>query len=331
MSTLHPDEALYSLLCKYLLNEADALERQWVEAWREGNAANEAVLNGVRQMLNAPMPAQFGDQAIDTEASWQRLANTIQSAKAEAPVYTLPEAKKPRFRWMQAAAIIIILGGGLTWALLKKNDSAVLAFSGPLEHRLPDGSTVRLDSLAELTVDKDFGKNSRKVYLKGKAFFDIAPNEQQPFEVGMNKDMMVRVLGTRFTIDNRENTPLNIHVESGKILVINSKENKSEVLTQGMLLHQQAQNLKPVIVDNVVDVDDKELTFNDDPLDEVLETVEVVYDVKFELADTSLMKNAVKANFSKAPIEDVLSALSFMTNTTIEKTGPRSYKITKIQ
>ncbi|WP_186830877.1 FecR family protein [Chitinophaga cymbidii] len=73
---LQPDEALYSLLCKYLLDEADAVERRWVEAWRKENTANEEVLAAIRRMLDVPAQATVYP-GLDTESSWERLKRTI--------------------------------------------------------------------------------------------------------------------------------------------------------------------------------------------------------------------------------------------------------------
>lgn len=79
MSKLQPDEALYSLLCKYLLNEADAVERRWVETWQKEDVANGEVLSAIRKMLDveAPVVAYPG---LDTETSWERLKRQITGA-----------------------------------------------------------------------------------------------------------------------------------------------------------------------------------------------------------------------------------------------------------
>lgn len=76
MSMLQPDEALYSLLCKYLLNEADAVERRWVETWRRENTANEEVLAAIRRMLDIPAQATVYP-GLDTESSWERLKRRV--------------------------------------------------------------------------------------------------------------------------------------------------------------------------------------------------------------------------------------------------------------
>ncbi len=66
--------------------------------------------------------------------------------------------------------------------------------------RLPDGSTVLLNEDAELTYDGlDFGRESRKVELKGEAFFDIAHDPEKAFIV-QSGEITTTVLGTAFNV-----------------------------------------------------------------------------------------------------------------------------------
>lgn len=66
--------------------------------------------------------------------------------------------------------------------------------------RLPDGSTVLLNDGAELTYDsRDFDHASRKVELKGEAFFDITPDPAKVFIV-QSGEVQTTVLGTAFNV-----------------------------------------------------------------------------------------------------------------------------------
>ncbi len=66
--------------------------------------------------------------------------------------------------------------------------------------RLPDGSTVLLNEGAELTYDsRNFGRNNRKVELKGEAFFDIFSDPSKVFIV-QSGEVQTTVLGTAFNV-----------------------------------------------------------------------------------------------------------------------------------
>src|SRR5690606_9129923 len=135
--------ALYSLLCKYLLGEAEAPERAWVEAWRKERPANEAALGAIRRLLEAPRPADpsFG---ISTDASWDRLRATIAAQPAASPAAEAEAEMVPLRRrntwWMAAAAVAALLIAGF-WGLGRLG-AGEQSFSGGQTAALHDGSRI---------------------------------------------------------------------------------------------------------------------------------------------------------------------------------------------
>lgn len=84
--------------------------------------------------------------------------------------------------------------------------TAVISFNtittpkgGQYQVILPDGSKVWLNAASSLRFPTAFTGNSREVALTGEAYFDITPNNRQPFQVAVN-NMQVQVLGTRFNV-----------------------------------------------------------------------------------------------------------------------------------
>ncbi|MFC0318548.1 MULTISPECIES: FecR family protein [Olivibacter] len=65
---------------------------------------------------------------------------------------------------------------------------------------LADGTKVWLNSSSELKFPMTFSGNSREVYLKGEAYFEIAEKADQPFIVHTDK-AKVNVLGTKFNLN----------------------------------------------------------------------------------------------------------------------------------
>ena len=65
--------------------------------------------------------------------------------------------------------------------------------------KLPDSSTVILNAGSELLLDKGFGHKNRTVSLKGEALFEVQPDAQKPFTVGV-EGYDVKVLGTVFNV-----------------------------------------------------------------------------------------------------------------------------------
>ncbi len=327
MSTSYQDEALYTLLCKYLLEEADAEERAWVEAWKEDSSGNAALLASLGKIIGTATSPLVVVHQVQTNTSWAQLSGKIAAQEAvpavpETKVYPMPERRS--FGWWKVAAVLVILlGAGWWW--LGGNTAGQQRYTGPVAAMLEDGSSVQVDTLGTVSLSKDFGKKERKVSLQGKAMFDVTKDEQRPFIVTAGSTE-VRVLGTRFTIDYQpEQAGLMVHVSTGKVMVIDHVKGDSVVLTDGMLLKRAKEQEIFKVATHVADINKKALVFHDAPLEEVLLTVCTVYNVKVSVADVTLLKTPVTATFTNEPIDNVLASLSFMTNSKWEKTGAQQY------
>lgn len=309
MGILQPDEAIYSLLCKYLLNEADAVERQWVETWRKEDPANEEILSSIRRMLDALRPV--GDiPGLDTESSWQRLKTTIGVEE--------PRVRKMHWGLKIAAVLVLALGVGLFFLKPKEKEQR---FAGAQQAELKDGSLVSMEANAEMHLLKGFGKAERRVHFSGKAHFDIAQNAAHPFVIVLGHTE-IKVLGTRFMVDFKpQDSSLVVLVSSGKIMVTDLDKKDSVILTPGMLLRREQQKEPFAVAENVQDLNRRQLVFSNVPLQKVVQTIEVVYGVKVEITDAALLEKAVTANFENEPIDNVLATIAFITNTAVEKTG----------
>jgi transmembrane sensor len=94
-----------------------------------------------------------------------------------------------------------------------------------------------------------------------------------------------------------------------------------------MLLHQPKPDVKPMIVDNVVNVELRELAFVDAPLSSVLETVEAVYNVKFEVKNEAVLKKSIDTNFSNDTIDNIVTTLARTMDVSIKEKAPGIYII----
>ncbi|MBC9930960.1 FecR domain-containing protein [Chitinophaga qingshengii] len=327
MTSTFSDEALYTLLCKYLLNEADAAERAWVDAWLQDDTGNATLLASLGKVLQTA-----ADQAVtvpvETDRSWEQLyaKMNVTPVQAQAPVIPEPARKSGYiYTLLKVAAVLLIALGAGWWFMTGKKPAAV--YAGPATTQLPDGSSVTLMADSKLELAKGYNNRNRTVSLNGVATFDVAGNAGNPFVVMLGRTE-VKVLGTRFTVHYVPGQQaISVHVASGKVMVIDHDKADSVVLTQGMLL--QHDNLRPVfrIASHVADMEKKSLAFHDTPLEEVLHTITEVYDVKVELENTALLKLTVNANFNNQSIEEVMTALGMLLNAQWEKTGDRQYKL----
>ncbi|MEI3799239.1 MULTISPECIES: FecR family protein [unclassified Chitinophaga] len=314
-----PDEALYTLLCKYLLNEADEEERAWVEAWKETDPGNMTLLVSLGKVLDTAA-ANEKTVAADTGSAWAQLREKMDDKPALIAVRS-----KPRFTWLKIAAVLVVaLGAGL-WFLTRNHPDQV--YAGPVSAELSDGSKIQLSAGARMEVARGFNDRNRKVTLTGMASFDVNGSAENPFVIILGRNE-VKVLGTRFMINYEPGVAtLKVHVSSGKVMVINHDKKDSVILTDGMLL--QHDNDRPAfrIASHVTDMGKRSLSFQDTPLEEVLHTITEVYDIKIEVMDTDLLKLPVRASFTDESTEEVMKSLALMLNASYEKVNDRQYKL----
>ncbi|PSL33429.1 FecR family protein [Chitinophaga ginsengisoli] len=306
MTKLYADEALYALLCKYLLDEADTAERQWVDDWLKSDPDHPGLLSALEKLLEEQ--PHIVVTPADTERAWQSL-----NARMGGKVVTY----RWRKWWAAAAVILFAAGAGLLW--LTARNSRTQRFTGPVLAQLKDGTTVQLEEKAQLLVMTGFGSRQREVSLEGKAIFDVTPDATRPFIIKLG-ERTIKVLGTRFMVDvaTGKKGALRIHVDTGQIMVTDRSSKDSVILSAGMLLEQQEEKVPFRIAAHVADATKQQLVFADTPLSEVLQTIEIIYHVNVS-ADAALLQLPVTATFTGETAENVLASIAFMTNAEIGK------------
>jgi transmembrane sensor len=65
---------------------------------------------------------------------------------------------------------------------------------------LPDGSKVWLNAVSSIKFPTRFQGKERVVFLHGEAYFEVAENKEMPFQVKLDNDLTVQVVGTHFNI-----------------------------------------------------------------------------------------------------------------------------------
>lgn len=66
---------------------------------------------------------------------------------------------------------------------------------------MPDGTKVWLNVDSRLTYPVDYGIGSRQVKLEGEAYFEVAKNQELPFEV-ISENITTKAIGTAFAISS---------------------------------------------------------------------------------------------------------------------------------
>lgn len=182
---------------------------------------------------------------------------------------------------------------------------------------LSDGTIVHLNSGTTLRYPIQFLKNkSRKVFLTGEAFFEVAKNKAHPFTVNTD-ELKVEVLGTKFNVNSykEENTSDVVLVEGKVALYKDQKTAQNQTfLTPGLkgtiVKGEQNFTKEEVNTDNYTGWIQGSLVFKKKSFNSIIRTLERNYNVTFINKDKALGKEIFNARFDNEPIEVVLKYLS---------------------
>lgn len=192
---------------------------------------------------------------------------------------------------------------------------------------LSDGTTVYINSASTMIFPEKFSEETREVTLDGEAFFKVAPNPDKPFIVHTG-EIETRVLGTSFNI-NTNSDHVKVTVATGTVRVqhINPeiKYNELAVLkpNQQLLFNKLDQSIAVFDVKSNNDMawTEKRLVFKNEPLESVLERLELWYDVEFTSINQEIKYCRFTATFENEPLVAVLDALHDVADIQYNLTG----------
>lgn len=208
------------------------------------------------------------------EDVWQQFSEKLNNRKED----RIRRLKFYKAKLAAAAAILLIIGISALMGHYTKSVSTTNAQH--LSYELSDGSKIYLNSNTTITYKPLLWYFSRKVNLKGEAFFEVTKGDRFVVESELGKTC---VLGTSFNIFARTNN-YRVTCLTGKVSV----ENKSAIQKIMLEPNQKAVIEKNGELKKSIDTMAKQSTlwmknefiFTSTPLYEVFEEIERQYNIK---------------------------------------------------
>lgn len=203
-------------------------------------------------------------------------------------------AKRPtqktyrRFRiWQVAASFLLIAACSLAiFSLNNRGKEIIVSTQKELkEIRLTDGTAIVLNNNSTLKyIDNDV----RSVELIGEAYFEVAKKSepQNSFQV-KTKDLIITVLGTEFNV-NTENEQTSVFLDEGKVKLKLGEPKQQEIEMQPGDLVSYSKKRNEVLEKRKANSlektawKEKVILFEEAPISKTLQTVSLIYGVKFE-------------------------------------------------
>jgi ferric-dicitrate binding protein FerR (iron transport regulator) len=226
------------------------------------------------------------------------------------------------FRWLRYAAVILCLIAG-TWMAAGyyfSRDTAVEDVQSTLfvpagqrmSLTLPDGTVVWLNAQSSLTWPAAFSGDERRVRIEGEAFLEVAKDRKRPFIVSSN-GFDIKVLGTTFNIYNYPNAPYSrISLIEGNLQVFTQGEASGGTLlkpNEEATLRNGRVTITPIRHNDYFLWKDGIYSFENETLEQILEKLELYYDMSIEVKDPAMLQWRYTVKFRQRDGIDVILRL----------------------
>lgn len=322
------------IILKYLDQTASEAEVMAVKTWLAEKAAHQEEFAQIEKLWKAS--EQLADyQTFDTKAAWNKMQGLIEAetettqASRKVKEISLHNQKtskspssSPMLMRIAAGFLIFLMAGLLFYTFFPTDTSSSLLTDKVVNSKdtllkvpLSDGSVVTLNQHSTLTYPTLFSGDTRKVMLTGEAFFEIAKNPNQPFVIETG-ETNVKVLGTTFNVNSRNEKHIEVIVASGKVQFGVKEDEKKVVLLEknekGIFENNEVNKVKNTDV-NFLSWKTGILDFNDKSSTDIIETANRHFNTHIQFEENSPILNCkLTYRIDNQPLGDLLKDLELL-------------------
>lgn len=347
----------WKILYRYIQGDCTRQELRKLGNWIQEDPANEDFFTSFIEGNNEEEEIQFDSEV---KAAWDEfkknnLEMTPKAIKGTGPsdpldlsLHRSVERKNKKRRhgiafWSFSVAAVMLLLFALVFVVRqfsvldesksqeKESFQEISTVRGQRSNlKLSDGTKVVLNSSSSLRIPKNYGKETRTVYLDGEAFFEVKHDEQNPFIV-VSHHTFTKDLGTKFNVTAYDSSNIEVAVQEGLVSMGNVEkgELQKEIveLTPGKL--GVLKSVGGLTVSDIRNMDQYvgwtqgKLAFRGTPFPQVIKRLERWFDIdcKVEASSADLTKRTLTATYNNMPMSEVLKVFSISMDVSYTRLG----------
>lgn len=308
---------------KHLAKELNSEETKSFESWIALSDKNADDFNSYKKVWEATASLK-SKKDVDVDKAWLKLSTELFEEKKVNKGKT-----SSIFLKLSGIAASIAIISILTVKIFSSSDIKIENLSKTVAtstkeqktFTLDDNTIISLNQNSSIQYSESYSKyNTREVFLKGEAFFEVTRNEEKPFIV-KTVHGNITVLGTSFNV-SEENNQLAVSVKTGKVKV--TVADGHEVILNAGNRGLYSVLKKTLVKDNITDLNyiswkTKYLVFNDVALSEAIAAINKSYYCNIIMESPALNNCLVNAEFSNKPLETIIKVISTTFDLTVEK------------
>ena len=329
-----------SVVIRYFEDDCTQEELSELTRWLDASPDNRTMFREMKAVYDSGREPL---SEFEVDVRWDNLWKSI-SAPLEKPVSVSRRPRRPLFRMLRYAAVILVGGLGgfvLQHYLSDRQENPVnevwIEAGNKSTVTLSDGTRVTLKSSSTLKYPSRFGRQ-REVWLDGEAFFEVAEDPEVPFTV-RSRQQAVRVHGTSFNVQAYPGDACNtVTLLSGSVSLEVYDKQGNRIDTRRMEPYEQYRfdPEKGLLALHTLDDVDKFRSwtdgiyrFREERLAVVAGRLEHYYGVRIRIGDEQIKNELYTGSFPlDQPIAEVLDMLNYERRFTV-KTEGRNFAIEK--
>lgn len=288
-----------TLLYRFLTHSCSVKELKNIESWLKQDEANSKWLNEVLSIWSIKHELKFSDKKYIDKAYKKTLKYQIRQKR-----FINISLKTWYF---SAASIVCIL---LSINIIKLNSNSKELFNTihvpegqRVELMLSDGTYVWLNSMSKFTYPSKFSEKNRIVNLEGEGYFEVKHFKNKPFIV-QSKYANIKVLGTKFNYKCYPEMRKRVTLLSGSIeLSANNRNEKLLIKPNECVTFDSNSTLfrihKTINAQLSKDWINGTLSFDNQPLSEIIIGLEKHYNIKIVIENSTLADKRFTCNFKE--------------------------------
>lgn len=176
---------------------------------------------------------------------------------------------------------------------------------------LQDGTQVFLKPDTSISFPEHMGLFKREVQLKGEAYFEVFSDADRPFLVELEA-ATIEVLGTSFNVSSYPDANrIDVVLNEGSIAFSSDSKKENLVAGQGLKFYKKTGDLSLFKArgNDYTLGKDSVMIFRDEPLEDILITLNRWYNVSFVVQDSLVNKLRYTTVFKNNSLDEILSEL----------------------
>lgn len=176
-----------------------------------------------------------------------------------------------------------------------------------------DGTRVYVNSDSKIRFPKKFGLSERSIYVEGEAYFIVAPNNNRPFIVEIEKGK-IQVLGTSFNVEAYPTEKdIKVTLDEGRINLIPWTKKNNYLQPGEKIIFNKETGECIILKDENIQVTSSwkkdVIAFSNTSLSEVIERLNRWYNVQFIVEDQDALRYSYTFTTENTLLDNVLSDL----------------------